>query len=263
MARNSLVNIMNLVEEAKQSQPVESRFLTDLERSIEIDAVKNRRPGSRTYKPSGMNCIRRSYYVITGVEGDPADASYVLEGICNSGSDIHVRIQTAVMNMTKNGMDCEWVNVEEFVKSRNLTDLEITSHTPTETKLYNKKYNISFMCDGIIRYHNKYYILELKTETSRKWSRREGVDSKHLHQASAYSLSLGLNGVIFVYINRDMLNMKSFMLYVTDDMRNEIVHYVETCNKYIKSHRVPPKPLDADNNFCKYCEFRTQCRKDT
>lgn len=262
MARSSLVNIMNLLDAEKQAQSPEQSFLTDLKRSIEMSAGKNKRVPSKTYKPSGMNCMRSSYYTITGVEPSNEEPSYVIEGICNAGTDIHIRVQNAVMGMKENGMDCEWVNVESFVKSRNLSDLEITAHTDTETKLYNKRYNISFMCDGIVRYKDHYYILEFKTETSYKWQTRQGVDPKHEHQATAYSLSFGIDEVIFIYINRDILDMKSFMFNVTSDMKNDLVGYMTTCDDYIAKKKVPPKPLDAGPKKCQYCGYRAQCRKD-
>lgn len=262
MGRNSLKNIINLLDAEKQAQAPEVSFLTDLKRSIEMSATKDKRPGSQTYKPSSMNCMRASYYTITGVESDKEDTSYILEGICNAGTDIHIRTQNAVMRMKENGMDCEWVDVEKFVKSRNLTDLEIVSKTDTETKLYNRRYNISFMCDGIVKYKGRYYILEFKTETAYKWSMRQGVDPKHEHQAMAYSLSFGIDEVIFIYINRDVLDMKSFMFNVTSDMKNELVGYILECDTYMKRKKVPPKPDDASPKKCQYCSYKTQCRKD-
>lgn len=262
MARKSLISIMSMLDAEKESQSVEKMFLTDLERSIELDAKNNKKVPSKTYKPSSMNCMRASYYVITGTTPTNEESNYVLEGICNAGTDIHVRVQNAVIGMKNNGMDCEWVDVESFVKSRNLTDLEVVSHTSTETKLFNKRYNISFMCDGIVRYKGRYYILEFKTETSYKWQSRQGVEPKHYNQATAYSLSFGINEVIFIYITRDVLDMKSFLFTVTDEMKNNLVGYIVTCDDYIAKHKVPPKLADASPKKCQYCAYRLQCRKD-
>lgn len=262
MARQSLINIMNLLDAEKEARSVEKVFLDDLKKSIELSAARNKKLPSLTYKPSGMNCMRASYYTITGTEPTNEETNYVLEGICNAGTDIHVRVQNAVIAMKENGMDCEWVDVEKFVKSRNLTDLEVTAHTPTETKLYNKRYNISFMCDGIVKYKGRYYILEFKTETSYKWQTRQDVDPKHFNQATAYSLSFGIDEVIFVYITRDVLDMKSYLFKVTNDMKQNLVGYMTTCDTYISKHQVPPKPADASPKKCQYCSYKLQCRKD-
>ena len=261
--RSSLKNVMRLIDAAKETLPVEQSFLNDLKRSIEMTADKggDRLP-SKTYKPSGMNCIRASYYQIMGVKPDDSSSSYTLVGICNSGTDIHVRIQTAVEQMKDNGIDCEYIDVAEFVKSRNLDYLNIVSKNGMETKLYHKTLNISFMCDGIIRYKGKYYILELKTENSYKFMNRVGVDPSHYNQGTAYSLAFGLDDVLFVYISRDILDMKAFMFHVTDEMKQNLVGYIEECDGYVKRMVAPPKSEKEKKKACSYCMYKNQCKRD-
>lgn len=263
MAKNSLKSVMRLIDAAKSTLLPEQDFLNDLKRSIELTADKSAGRPSKTYKPSGMNCIRASYYQITGSQPDPSAASYIGVGICNSGTDIHVRVQTAIEQMKTNGMDCEYVNVAEFVRSRGLDEqLIIVSQNGMETKLYHKKLNMSFMCDGIIKYKNHYYILELKTENSYKFMNRKDVDPSHYNQATAYSIALGLDEVLFVYISRDILDMKAFMLTVTGEMKEGLVGYIEECDGYVKRLVAPPKPEAVTKKTCSYCMYKTQCRKD-
>ena len=262
MARNSLKNVCRLIETARETLPPEQDFLNDLKRSIEMTADSYTGLPSKTYKPSGMNCIRASYYQVSGIEPDPSSSSYAFVGICNSGTDIHVRIQTAVAQMKDNGMDCEYIDVAEFVKSRNLDYLNIVSKNGMETKLYHTKYNLSFMCDGIIKYKNHYYILELKTESSFKFINRKDVDKSHEHQATAYALAFGIDQVLFVYINRDVLDMKAFMFNVTGEMKENLVGYIEECDGYVQRKIAPPKPVDVAKKTCSYCMYKSQCKKD-
>ncbi len=262
MARNSLKNVMRLIETTKETLPPETDFLNDLKRSIELDADKESRLPSKTYKPSGMNCIRASYYQVAGIQPDVSSSSYTLVGICNSGSDIHIRIQTAVDNMKNNGMDCEYIDVADFVKQRNLDYLDIVAKSGMETKLYHKDLNMSFLCDGIIKYNNHYYILELKTESSYKFMNRKSVDESHYHQATAYSIAFGIDEVLFVYINRDMLDMKAFMFKPTDEMKQDLIGYIDECDGYVKRLIAPPKPENVAKKTCSYCIYKTQCGKD-
>ena len=262
MARNSLKSVMRLIEATKETLPPEQDFLNDLKRSIELTADKGSRLPSKTYKPSGMNCVRASYYQIMGVEPDPSSSSYTLVGICNSGTDIHVRVQTAVEQMKENGIDCEYADVAEFVKQRGLDYLDIVSKSGMETKLYHKTLNMSFMCDGIIRYKGRYYILELKTENSYKFMNRRGVDPSHYNQGTAYSVAFGLNDVLFVYISRDILDMKAFMFHVTDEMKQNLIGYIEECDSYVKRMIAPPKPSNVTKKSCSYCGYKTRCGKD-
>lgn len=262
MSRNSLKSVIRLINQSEESLPVEQRFLKDLERSIELVDKKNSRKPSQTYKPSSMNCIRQSFYQIVGKEQDEGSSNYTLIGICNAGTDIHVRIQTAVEQMKETGMDCEYINVADYVRNRNLEYLDIVSQQGMETKLYHKKLNMSFMCDGIIRYKGHYYILELKTESGYKFSARKGVDESHYNQGTAYSIAFDIPEVIFVYISRDVLDMKSYMFVPTDDMKQNLIGYIEECDSYVKKLTTPSKPENVSKKACSYCPYKTQCRKD-
>ena len=125
-----------------------------------------------------------------------------------------------------------------------------------------KTLNISFLCDGIIKYKNKYYILELKTESSNKFWQRQGVDPVHYNQATTYSLSLGLDNVLFIYICRDNLEMKDFMFTPTSDMKNSIVGYIDECNSYVARQIAPPKPEPLNKKACMYCNYKKYCKED-
>lgn len=262
MARNSLKNVMRLIDVANNELPIEKQFLNDLIASIEKSANEVRKP-SQTYKPSSMNCERQMVYQILGVDPENRGTTYQSEGICESGTDRHIRIQQAIENMQKTlGIDCVYIDVAEFVNQRNLTDLEIVSKSGMETKLYNKRYNISFMCDGIIKYKSKYFIFEFKTETADKFYRRNDVDEGHYNQATAYSLSFGINQVLFVYENRNTLDKKAYIRNVTDDMIEELIGKIEYCDSYAKKLKAPPKPQTVAKKTCSYCAYRNKCEGD-
>lgn len=261
MARNSLKNIAKMIDIAKEELPIEEAFLENLKRSIELQDSANKRPPSQYYKPSSMNCIRNMYYTRTGAEQDNELPTFTNIGICNSGTDIHLRIQNAVAYMKECGFDCEYVDVAQYVKVHKLKDIQVVSHQGMETKLLNTKYGISFLCDGIIKYKRHYYILELKTESSFKFMRRDGVNPQHYNQVTCYSLSLGLPEVIFVYINRDNLDMKSYKFVPTDEMKQDIIGMIENCESYVKNGAVPPKP-SISAKTCEYCPHKNKCRKE-
>lgn len=263
MARQSLAGVMKLINAELGNTLPEKAFLQDLKRSIEMTDKKESHTGSANYKPSCMGCIRQMYYIRQGIpEDENNNIDYQLIGICNSGSDIHIRIQTYVSKMKENGIDCEYVNVGEYVKSRNLEDIEVVSQNGMETKLYHKKLHMSFLCDGIIRYKGIYYILELKSEGNNKFWQRQDVDPSHYNQAICYSLSLGLDNVIFVYICRDNLDMKAFMFTTNDDMKQNVTGLILNCENYVVENKVPPKPESVSPKTCSYCNHRERCRRD-
>lgn len=262
MARKSLKNVAKLIARANTVVPVEQQFLDDLKRSIELDDMKNARKPSQTYKPSGMNCIRSMYYQVIGVDVEP-DSNYVMVGICEAGTDRHERIQNAISKMKENGFDCEYIDVAEYVKSRGLDEyLDIVDKCGNETKLYDRNRNISFLCDGIIKYQGRYYIVEFKTESSFKWKDRKGVDPKHYNQARTYSLELQLDDVIFVYINRDIVDMKSYMYHVEQSEKDAIIELLELCQSYVDKKQLPPKPEEDAKVKCAFCSYRERCKKE-
>lgn len=268
MARNALKNVCRLIQSATEELPVEQDFLSDLKRSIELSDAKNRREPSKTYKPSSMHCMRNMYYQRIGCPQDDGESTYTLIGICNSGSDIHQRIQQAVLDMADNGIDCEYVNVADYVRNRGL-DKEIEVVSPSdfangiyETKLLHKTLNMSFLCDGIIKYKGKYYILEIKSEGINKFMGRKGVDPKHYMQGTAYSVAFHIDGVIFVYINRDMLDMKSYLFVPTNEQKDEMIERIFMCDEYIRWGKVPPKTEDLPRSVCEWCSYKQTCRRE-
>lgn len=263
MARSSLKNVAKLIERANKDVPIEQQFIDDLKRSIELDDMKNTRKPSETYSPSGMGCIRAMYYKRIGADVPVGTAGYSMVGICESGTDRHERIQNAISKMKDNGFDCEYIDVADYVVARGLDEyLDVVDKCGNETKLYDRNRHVSFLCDGIIRYKGKYYIVEFKTEASFKWKDRKDVDPKHHNQAITYSLELKLDNVLFVYINRDIIDYKCFLFNVTDKDRERVIDLIDTCEVFAQHKEVPPKP-DLPEKVCMYCAYQEYCRSNS
>lgn len=259
----SLKNLAKLINNTVKEKTVEQEFLFQLNETISrLDAENPRKP-SQTYKPSSLGgCMRNMYYQVIGAEQDPnkkRDASGV--GITEAGSDRHERIQKAVAEMKRLGYDFEWIDVAEYLKQWPQQGTEVVQKQGMETKLKNTILNMSFLCDGIVKFKGKYYVLEIKTEASFKWNGRAEVVEQHKYQASAYSTCLGIDGVIFIYENRDFCSKKSFMYEVTDqDKEERVIHRIATCDSYVERKIVPP--MTTIQSLCKYCNYKERCAKD-
>lgn len=264
MGRETIKNINRLIEISSKPVSVSESFLEDFKRSVVLTEEKYDGIPSKTFKPSGLSCRVACYYQIMGVKPDSGNTSFNMIGICNSGTDIHVRVQTSIMQMKENGIDCEWIDVAEYIKEQGLDYLIVREKKGTETKLYDTRYGtyISFMCDGIIKYKGKYYILEIKTESSNKWYSREGVDSKHYRQAISYSNSFKLDTVLFMYVDRDLLNVKTFEFVVTNEMRHELISFFNEVQGYVERQIVPPKDENLPKTACRYCSYIARCKSD-
>ena len=261
MARSkALLNVLNMVNE---NIAVEQQFLNDLKYSIEKCEEDNKRMPSQTYKPSSLHCIRNMYYQVTGAEASSEErASSELVGICESGTDRHNRLQQAIMRMRENNIDCEYIDVAKFVNARGFESVKVVDKCGNETKLFNTELNMSFLCDGIIRYKDKYYILEIKTESSSKFWNRQGVNPDHILQGTAYSINFELEDVIFLYECRDNCSKKCFMLHVTDEMRKGLIDKINECNECVSTNTIPAIPENLGKNTCAYCNYSLRCKID-
>lgn len=277
MARG-LFSVSNLIKEEEASKNVASLFLKRINEAI-VKLEPDYKP-SIYYKPSSLICMRQMYFVRKGVEPEEEKKDPSFIGICESGTDRHDRIQRVLNEMKGLGMEFEYIDVETYVKEHNLVDIEIKEKKGMETHCFNKRYNMSFFTDGIIKYipENKYFIFEYKTEVSQKFNSREKEELMHQTQAACYSLNFGIPDTLFVYEDRNFCNKKPFLYHVTEeDKRVKVVDKIKKCEEYVNSNTVPPKITnkDIDPNFvggrdrvtgpsakvCEYCRYKRECSK--
>lgn len=277
MARG-LFSVSNLIKDKEASKNVASLFLKRIEEAI-VKLEPDYKP-SIYYKPSSLICMRQMYFTRKGVEPEDEKKTAAGIGICESGTDRHDRIQRVLAKMKELGMEFEYIDVETYVKEHNLTDIEIIEKKGMETKCFNKRYNISFLTDGIIRYipDNSYYIFEYKTEISNKFRNREQEEITHRTQAACYSLSFHIDDTLFIYENRDVCEKKVF-LYHSDytEQKTKVIDKIKKCEEYLANNTIPPKLTnkDIDPNFvggrdrvsgpsakiCQYCKYKKECSK--
>lgn len=267
-AKKTLLSIIN----AKMDElSPEKAFLIDLQNTVSKMNVPKK--GSIFYKPSSMNCERCMYYIRRGIDVDEFLPTYSSVRITECGSSSHERIQYYVSQMRDKGFDCDWIDPEWYIKNKNLNylrvqdeefckemGLEYHGKKDYETKLFDTRYNLSFLCDGIIRYRGEYYILEIKTETGYKNGSRTEADKKHRAQAICYSLALGINKIMWIYEGRNVCDAKTFITEISEEEKTEMALKIEYVDDCVKNLIIPNKCSDLEN--CKYCSYKETCRRD-
>lgn len=241
----------------------QEEFLRCLDKAI-LKGDESHTP-SRSFHPSSMQCERNMFYQLKGVVQDEDSRTPELVGICDSGTDRHLRLQTTLSSKYMKSLGWEYVDVEQFIKENNLTHLVIVEKKEVETKLYDKVRNVSFMTDGILfwNYDKKYYVLEIKTESSRKFYKREGVDPKHYDQGIIYPLEFGLDGTIFLYECRDDTSHKAYLFPVDDRMKRRKEEQMARVTEAVADNQLPPIPIaDVQKYACTYCGFKSLCKRN-
>lgn len=252
-----LKKLSKMIATSRKNQVAEE-FAEDLAYCIEQVNKRTYIP-SKSFKPSGISSCKRSlYYELSGYYPDIEPPDYALTGICESGTDRHETIQNYVMRMKNYHIDCEWIDVGQYIKENNIPDVTVISQQGNETKLYSSKYNLRFLCDGLIKYKGEYYILEIKTESANKFSQHTEPWAEHIQQATCYSMVLKVPRVMFLYENRDVCTKKGMLVTVTDLMIKTVEDIIWDVTDYVLDEILPPKEEDK----CKYCKYKNQCRKD-
>lgn len=247
--------LISLIKDKVETLPPEQSFLADLKDTV--SACNPPRKRSAHTKPSSLHCLRQIYFDKIQAPIDASVTEYSSARICETGTNSHEAIQYYVVQMAEKGKDCKYIDVAEFVKQRGLNYLEIKRKSGYETHLYDTRYDISFLCDGIILYKGKYYILEIKTENDSKGIYREEADPYHKLQSVSYSLSLGIDDVMWLYEERNFCVPKTFHTIVTEQDRVKLIMDLELVEQAVKDMTPPPKC--TSRKTCQYCSYHTIC----
>ena len=169
------------------------------------------------------------------------------------------------------GFGWNYEDVGEYIKENNI-DLEVVEpsdfeHGVYETKFYSKKYNVRFLCDGLLSYTDKrgnkeYMIFEIKTCGRNKFYALKDVLDEHKDQGICYCTLLGVKKELFFYSERDMMGKKAFIFEPTEKDKEALIKKLEYGNECVQNNIVPKKPSEsADNKFCQYCNYQHICQQ--
>lgn len=263
MTRRSLIGA---IQESVSTQPINRLFLRDVQNAIEKMDFMTRHNSSTYYKPSSCVCLRQMYFMRIGEDVDESITEYNAIGMADTGTRRHVAIQSVLESMSSMGFPWKYVDVEEYVKEKQkegkLLHLKIMGKRGAETKLLDEQLHVSFMCDGVL-YNtetHKFYLFEFKNQASFKYNNKICVDADHVKQVTHYCLLLDLDEALVLYENRDTCMLECpELLKVTPEMKEEQVNRLLDCEQYVENKIVPPK--HSDTKACRWCKYRTACRK--
>jgi hypothetical protein len=215
------------------------------------------------------------YYMVTGEKPDESKTDYASVGMADTGTRRHVAIQEAVTAMTELGYDWKYLDVEEYLREKwavgKCLDVQVVGKRGVETALRHKTLNISFMCDGIVRYlpSGEDFLFEFKNQISFKYGHDDKqpgavakchVDEAHEDQVCTYCMALDLNRALVLYENRDNCNLECPEVFeVTDEMKQARVDKILECDSYVE-RQIPP-PMHHDKKPCRWCQYQTSCKK--
>lgn len=269
-------DLAKLLYAEKKNKTLSSEFKHTYYKTV-LAQNPDHKPKVDMFSPSSLyKCERELYYMIMGYEKEPSQVPVHLLGswraLANTGTDRHERIQTTITKMKENGMDIEWIDVEKYVNEHGPETTKLAEETDPEkakaakedsmeTKLYSSVISSRFKCDGLVLIDGEYYIIEIKTMNSRKWSKSKtkgDILDEHELQASAYSIAIGVDNVLYIYENRDNGQLLVFEKEVTSEMKHKVMNKILTVQEYKRIGKIPPKK----NCDMKFCDYKRRCEMD-
>jgi len=223
---------------------------------------ESKEPSSRTFAPSAFRCDRRSWFRLRGVYPDEVKVpDRVLDFSAKIGTACHEMIQ----NNLKNMLGDDWVDVSEYISSynenRSFEQSEVSCVTEGfETKVEIKDPPVRFACDGILRFNDKLYLLEIKSSEYASWNDLTDPKPQHIDQVKCYCTLLHLSDVIFIYIDRQYGGLKCFEVSFSSREKEDILerfHHVQRMVEY----NLAPDPLPKGDSWCNpsMCPYYKKC----
>lgn len=252
----------NLSRLVKFNSATSSDFLETYTSFVESKvAAKNAEPAHKTFAPSGFRCKRRMWFRLRGTEPDKNKKPDLA---LNFTAEIGTAIHRIVQRNLKECLQDDYVGVDKFLKEHPIPfDYHIQkSEDSLEYLISINDPPVRFACDGIVRIHDKYYLLEIKSSEYSSFESLTGPKDEHVEQVKTYCTLLGLSGVLFMYIDRQYGEIKVYETSVKDNEKQMILASMEEVQTAV-STMIPPTPLPKGDKWCtpNYCPYYKKCQE--
>ena len=132
-----------------------------------------------------------------------------------------------------------------------------------ETKICIADPPINFACDGIVRYNDQLYLLEIKTSEFNSWSDMINPKSEHIDQVLCYSTLLKLEHILMMYQERQYGAIKCYELRVSPAQQQGVFDKINRVMNAVKTN-IAPEGLPKGDKWCQnssYCPYHEKCKE--
>ena len=243
---------------ARFNSATSSEFLSYYQNCIlqRIVDDKQKRP-SNTMSPSSFRCDRFCWFRVRDVEVDTVtNPDPVLQFKADVGTGCHKIIQETLIDYLKD----DWINIEEHIKINPLPWDCTISVEGNEYRIEIPIIQFRMACDGIVRWNDKLYLLEIKTVEYAALEELTDPMPKHMDQVKCYATMLNLNGVLFLYQDRTYGGLKCYEVAVTQKDKDTIINKIKMIID-MKDQNVAPDRLPSGDMMCSGCEYKAKCKQ--
>ncbi|MBI2625220.1 MAG: PD-(D/E)XK nuclease family protein [Candidatus Nealsonbacteria bacterium] len=119
---------------------------------------------------------------------------------------------------------------------------------------------ISGRADAIITLNNELYVVDFKSMNSMIFRTLEKAKEENINQLQLYLHYFKIPKGILLYINKDNLELKEFVIQYDPKLVKSLLEDLEVLKSKIDSNVVPDRLEDYPENWqCMYCQFKEIC----
>lgn len=245
---------------ARFNSSASAEFLDFVEESWD-NSIKNERDHkpSKTFAPSALRCERKSWFRLRGVEPDKVRiADRTLDFTAKVGTALHEVLQGYISQ----NLGDSWLNVAEHLSTIYPLHEFTCNSNGFETQVQLDHPPIKFACDGLIRWKDQLYLLEIKSSEFSSFQDLTDPKPQHISQVEAYCTLLHVNHVLFIYIDRQYGSLKCFEHTVNQYNMDDLSEMFERVQKMAESG-IAPDGLPSGDSWCSpsMCEWYKKCQE--
>lgn len=266
-----MLSLKNLAKQVKKetkesSRTFEELFIASVDQFIvDKEVKKGEREKRKAHNPSGFyKCQRMQWYELNDFPKKIRPRGARLYRVLDIGTITHEWIQEQILMV----MDKEPKSPIRLIPKEELPvfgkeGIEfITEHhaPPMEVKFldhrFTKLFPISAMVDGALVFATKNTIFEFKTMNTKDFQLLIEVPMDYRKQGALYSMSLEVNNVLFLFIDKDTQEFKAYLVEYGEPQHEWVRSRIQGLEGYVERKELPPKEV-SDN--CRWCPFKGAC----
>lgn len=219
-------------------------------------------PPHKTFAASSFRCDRRSWFRLRGTTPDSIKVpDRTLAFTADMGTACHRIIQSNL----KDALGKDWINVQEYLNTIEFPysyTVDMSDDGLEALVEITDPYPIRFACDGVIRWKNKLYLLEIKTSMFSSWDGMLEPRDEHVDQVRCYATLLNLDNILFLYQDRQYGQLKCYEEHNTLIERDKVIEKFRYVMNMANKNLAPPG-LPVGDKWCSpsMCPYYQKCQE--
>jgi len=239
---------------------ISSNFLDDYDNFV-VEKIRNEesRQPSQTFAPSSIRCKRISWFRLRGVA--PEQEVHV-DKTLNFSAQVGTACHRIIQENLENWLGDDWIDVESYLRTSNRPYSFSCTKSGSETNVIIEYPPIKFSPDGIIRYGDKLYLLEIKTSEYSSFDKLTDPKPQHVDQIKCYCTLLGLSDALVLYQDRQYGDFKCYEVHILDYEMQAIWDMFKEVLDCVKKNIAPSK-LPGRDPWCTpaHCRYYNKCKE--